>query len=182
MQTPLLLLHGAIGASDQLQPLANKLSTEHDVHLLDFPGHGGKEDTGDFSIQNFAACTLQFIEEKGWDSVNIFGYSMGGYVGMFLAKHHPEKLGKIITLATKFNWDEATAANETKMLNPAKIAEKLPAFAETLEKRHAPNDWKLVLNKSAEMLTGLGKDNALKLEEYKDISTPSLVITKSGST
>ncbi len=66
MQTPLLLLHGAIGASDQLQPLAEKLAGNHDVHLLDFPGHGGKEDTGDFSIQKFATYTLQFIIEKGW--------------------------------------------------------------------------------------------------------------------
>ncbi len=95
---------------------------------------------------------------------------------MCLAKQNPEKVGKIITLATKFNWDETIAANEIKMLNADKIAEKLPAFAETLQKRHAPNDWKTLLSKSAEMLYGLGKDNTLKLEDYKDIKTPSLIL------
>ena len=37
-----------------------------------------------------------------------------------------------------------------------KIEEKIPAFARILEKRHAPNNWKELLNKTAFMMKGLG--------------------------
>lgn len=40
---PLLLLHGAIGATDQLEPLAAELNSYYDVHMLNFPGHGEEE-------------------------------------------------------------------------------------------------------------------------------------------
>lgn len=66
---------------------------------------------------------------------------------MYLAEHHPQRIKKIITLATKFNWDETIAAQKIKMLNADKIEEKLPRFAAGLQKRHAPNNWKTVLVK-----------------------------------
>jgi pimeloyl-ACP methyl ester carboxylesterase len=101
---------------------------------------------------------------------------MGGYVAMYLAKYHPERVNKIITLATKFNWDENIAANETKMLNADKIAQKLPDFAAALQKRHAPNDWKTVLEKTAAMLIDMGKGNLLKPGDYPEIQHPVLLM------
>jgi esterase/lipase len=38
----ILLLHGAIGAKDQLQPLADALKDRYIVHTLNFSGHGGE--------------------------------------------------------------------------------------------------------------------------------------------
>lgn len=174
---PLLLLHGAIGASDQLVQIAEDLSDNYKVYTLDFSGHGGKPFPADsFSIQLFAKEVLAFLDKEGLEQVSIFGYSMGGYVAMYLAKHHPERVGKIVTLATKFHWDEATAAKETKMLDAAKIEEKLPAFATALHKRHAPNDWKEVLAKTIEMLNSMGQDNTLKPEDYTSISQPCMIL------
>ena len=43
---------------------------------------------------------------------------------------------KVFTLATKFEWTPDIAQKEIKMLDAAKIAEKIPAFAQLLEKRH----------------------------------------------
>lgn len=174
---PLLLLHGAIGAADQLQPLAGKLPAGIKVLSYNFSGHGGKAFSKEpFSIKAFAGEVLAFLEEQQLENANIFGYSMGGYVGMYLAKHHPQKVGKLATLATKFHWDETTAAKEIKMLDAGKIEEKLPAFAKALQQRHAPNDWKEVLQHTAAMLTALGNDNTLKPEDYNEIQTPSLIL------
>ena len=100
---------------------------------------------------------------------------MGGYVALYLAKKYPDKVEKVITLATKFHWDETTAEKEIKMLNADKIEEKLPAFAQTLKERHAPNDWKELLAKTAAMLTEMGKDNPLKLEDYQSLNLPVMV-------
>ena len=95
---------------------------------------------------------------------------------MWLAKHHPQKINKLITLGTKFFWDQAVAANEIKFLDPLKIEQKLPAFAEELQKRHAPQDWKNVLDKTKTMLIALGANNPLKLDEYKEITIPCLLL------
>jgi pimeloyl-ACP methyl ester carboxylesterase len=62
------------------------------------------------------------------------------------------------------------------MLNAGKIEQKLPAFAQVLEKRHSPNNWKEVLNHTATMLENLGKNNSLSLEDYKDITVPCLIM------
>lgn len=173
----ILLLHGAIGAADQLIPLEKELADSFSTHHLNFSGHGGSPFTDEqFSIKLFAAEVISFLNEKRIDSIPVFGYSMGGYVALYLAKHHPQRIKKIITLATKFNWDETIAAHEIKMLNPEKIAEKLPDFAGSLQKRHAPNDWKTVLEKTAAMLTEMGNDNPLKAADYPDIQQPVLLM------
>jgi len=177
LMQPLLLLHGAIGAADQLTQLKDELSAEYEVYTFDFSGHGGKPFADSpFSIPLFAEEVSAYVEKAKLGKVNIFGYSMGGYVAMYLAKKHPEQVGKIVTLATKFHWDEATAAKETKMLNADKIEEKLPAFAQALAKRHEPNDWKEVLQKTIDMLNSMGRDNPLKPEAYTTIEHESMIL------
>ncbi len=174
---PILLLHGAIGAMDQLEDIEINLAGSFLVHRLNFTGHGGSPfDDQPFSIKLFAEEVINFLDKNEIASIHIFGYSMGGYVALYLAKYHPQKIKKIITLATKFNWDEAIAANEIKMLNAEKIEEKLPAFASTLQKRHAPNNWKTVLEKTAAMLLEMGKDNPLKKGDYLNIQHSTLLM------
>ncbi len=174
---PLLLLHGAIGAADQLGPLAQALSNQYKVYAIDFSGHGNEAFPSEpYSIKLFAQDVLTFMEKNGVDKTSIFGYSMGGYVGMYVAKHHPEKVDKIVTLATKFHWDEGIAVKESQMLDPVKIETKVPAFAKALEQRHAGKDWKEVMTRTADMLNALGADNTLKTEDYKDIQTQCLLL------
>ena len=173
----ILLLHGAIGSKDQLSALEQKLADTCIVHRLNFSGHGGSPFVHEiFSISLFASEVINFLEETKIDRIHIFGYSMGGYVAMYLARYHPQKIKKIITLATKFNWDEGIAAQEIKMLNADKIEEKIPDFAAALQQRHAPNNWKTVLKKTAAMLTQMGANNPLKTVDYPSIQHPVLLM------
>lgn len=177
MRPSLLILHGAIGSSRQLKAVAAQLSAQYDVHLFDFPGHGGKDlPDGPFSIKLFATAALEYIQSHDLQQLTIFGYSMGGYVAMYLAKHHPQLINRVITLGTKFHWDEATAAKEIKMLDTEVISNKVPDFAAALADMHAPNDWKEVLQRTAGMLSAMGRDNPLKHDDYKDITTASLIM------
>lgn len=171
----ILLLHGAIGAKDQLTPLAEKLSNSFTVHTLSFSGHGGEALPDTFSMEVFANDVLRYLEQNNIPKISVFGYSMGGYVALYLAKHHPGKVEKIFTLATKFLWTPEIAAKETKMLDAEKIAEKIPVFAQALEKRHAPNDWKTVLQKTAAMMISLGANNPLQLNDYENIGHRVLI-------
>lgn len=176
MQT-IVLLHGAIGAKDQLLPLAEKLKGKYNVHSIDFSGHGEKDfPENDYSIPMFAEEVLQYLNEHLLEKVSIFGYSMGGYVALYLAKQHPERVDKIVTLATKFHWDPAVAQKEMQMLDADKIEAKIPAFAAALEKRHAPKPWKEVLSRTKTMLQQLGEKNVFQPEDYASIHTPALVM------
>ena len=174
---PLILLHGAIGSSAQLGKLSRELSRSFRVYVPDLAGHGSREmPIEPFSIRLFADDILRFMEREQIAQAPVFGYSMGGYVGIYLARHYPEKISKVITLATKYQWSEEIAAKEIKMLDPDKIEQKLPAFAEVLRERHLPNDWKEVLYKTAEMMTGLGRDNALKEHDYATVACRVLLL------
>ena len=173
----LILLHGAIGAKEQLQPLADILQTEYLIHLVNFSGHGGKPlPDGEFSVKLFAENVIDHIQQNQINKANIFGYSMGGYVAMYIARYYAEKVDDVITLATKFHWNEATAAKEVKMLNADAIQQKVPSFAEQLSNRHSPNNWRKVLEKTAALLTVLGSNNILQPEDYSNIHIPCLIM------
>ena len=174
---PLILLHGAIGAGDQLQPLAALLSSHYDVHVIDFCGHGDAHVTSmPYGMDLFVQDLIGHMLVKELDRASIFGYSMGGYVAMYFARHLPRRVDSVVTLATKWHWDEAIAAREVQMLNADKIEQKLPAFAESLNKRHAKHGWKNVLAKTADMMLEFGADNPLKPEDYAAVTAPSLLL------
>ena len=172
----LLILHGALGSVEQLQPLAVSLSPNYNVYTLDFSGHGAEKlPTTPFSISLFASDVLRFMDSNNLKHVSILGYSMGVYVAMYLAKHHPDKVNKIITLATKYEWSPEIAAREVKMLDPEKIEQKLPAFAATLAARHTA-DWKEVLHHTAQMMLAMGANNPLTTTDYPAIPHPVLIL------
>ncbi len=175
----LILLHGAIGHSKQLSKAAAAFSgEEYTIHTPGFSGHGGNPfpPGGAFSIQQFALEVLAYMDDNNIEKALFFGYSMGGYVAMYLARHYPQRVGKVITLATKFHWDVPTAEKECKMLDSGKISEKLPAFAQYLSDSHSPNDWKDVLKKTQDMLVAMGTDNPLALHDYESINTRVLLL------
>ena len=173
---PLLILHGALGSASQLDPVTSALRNKGIVvHSLNFSGHGGASFQSDFGIEQFAMDTLQYLEKCQLKQVDLFGYSMGGYVALWLAKSHPDRVGKIVTLGTKFDWSEESAVKEVRKLNPEKVLEKIPAFARILEHRHAPNDWKMLLQKTADMMLTLGKRPLLKKENLRAIKHQTII-------
>ncbi len=171
----LVLLHGALGAASQFGALKTALENDRSVSVLNFSGHGGKPFAPGFSIETFAQELLSFFDQNDMEKADVFGYSMGGYVALQLARVAPERIGKIITLATKFDWTPETAAREVKMLDPEKIEEKVPAFAEMLAVRHAPNDWKELLRKTADLMLALGGRNLLEVNILRKIPHPALI-------
>lgn len=175
--TKLLILHGALGSAGQLQPLADQFAQNYDVTVLGFNGHGTLQLThGQFSIQSFAEDVLNYLSQHHISQVNILGYSMGGYVAMYLARHYPEKVSKVITLATKYHWSPEIAEREVKMLDADKIMFKIPDYARALELRHTAIGWHAVLAKTAEMMLAMGQENPLKTTDFALITCKCLVM------
>lgn len=170
----ILLLHGALGSAQQFDQLAKALSSSFDVHSFSFEGHGGVDSSRPFTMNHFVENVIDFMDAHQIKTASIFGYSMGGYVALTMASRHPEKVEKIVTLGTKFDWTPEFAASEVRKLNPEKIEEKVPRFADHLKRTHEPLDWKEVVRDTANMMTGLGENNPLA-QNYSTISAPTLI-------
>src|SRR5690606_9297260 len=122
-------------------------------------GHGDAADAGrTFRIQHFAENVLQLLDEGEVERIDIFGYSMGGYVALYLASIAPERVRSVATLATKFNWTPESAAREAAMFDLDAMAEKVPAFVSHLEAVHSGTGWKNVVERTRELLLSLGDD------------------------
>lgn len=167
----LLLLHGALYTQREFEPLIPHLGGHDAVRTLDFSGHGQAPMPDEpFSIGLFAGEVLRLMDEAGIESADIFGFSMGGYVGLYLVRNFPDRVGRVMTLGTKLDWNPETSAGEVKMLNPGKISEKVPKFAEVLKARHGADRWEQVLGKTAEMMLNLGNAPELPYNEFPDIA------------
>jgi len=175
---PIILLHGALGSSSQLQSLAKLLEDKgRKVFLLNFSGHSGRVFSSDgFGIETFAKDLLELLNENKIEQADVFGYSMGGYVALWLAHLHPHRLGKIVTLGTKFDWSPESAEKEIRKMNAEKIEAKIPAFARLLQTRHSPNDWKEVLSKTATMMRSLGENSLLTEVVLSKIKSPVQIL------
>jgi pimeloyl-ACP methyl ester carboxylesterase len=171
--TELILLHGALGAAAQLAPLAERLSAQlgSGVHVVEFEGHGRTPPRADgYSMERFAEQVLEWLDAAGIERAAAFGYSMGGYVALHLARVRPERVTAVATLGTKFRWDPATAEAESARLDPAAISAKVPDFADALAARHAgAGGWEAVLARTAALLRSLGARPLLTDDTLADV-------------
>ncbi|HYC83900.1 MAG TPA: alpha/beta fold hydrolase [Chryseosolibacter sp.] len=176
MTRPLLLLHGALGSSQQFDAFTPALKEAgFECLRINFSGHGGAAFADSFGIEKFAFEALRFLRERDIFQADIFGYSMGGYVGLWMAASSPSTVRRVVTLGTKFNWTPDNAAKEVRKLDPEKILEKVPAFADVLRERHHPLDWKELLRRTATMMIELGNRPLLTEMELATIQQPVLI-------
>jgi len=112
------------------------LEEHYTVHSLDFSGHGEKASSSNYALPHFAKELADYILEHQIQDCKIFGYSMGGYVALKAAANGLYNIQQILTLGTKFNWSTEAAEKEVKMLNPEKMAQKIPHYVNYLKQLH----------------------------------------------
>ena len=167
----LLLLHGALGVGSQFDPLKAFLEGTFEVHALDFEGHGTSPlRDRPLRMAHYADNVLAYLDQKAIPAAGVFGHSLGGHVGLFLAHHHPERISGVFTLGTKFNWTPEIAEKENKLLLPDKIMEKVPQFGELLKKRHVAAGWEALLERQREMQLHVARNNPLPDDNIRSIS------------
>ncbi len=175
MNENIVLLHGALGSRKQFTELTDVLSKEFNVFHFDFDGHGGMPINNLYSIDLFVEQTIKFINENEIQRPHIFGYSMGGYVGLRLVQKYPGVIKKVMTLGTKFDWTPEFAEQEVKMLDPGTIQAKVPKFAGYLEKVHTSEHWERVVRQTAQMMQKLGDNPILQEQEIGSIKNEVLI-------
>lgn len=169
----LVLLHGALGSAEQLQPLTMQLEKQFQVETLTFFGHGNTAipEEVSFGIPAFVSQLEHFLESLNSKPALVLGYSMGGYVAFMLAKKRPELFRYILSIGTKLDWKAEAVEKEVGYLRLAFLTEKQPAYLERLQTLHAAN-WPDILTNTSEMMRSLGAKNLLPVDEMAGIQIP----------
>jgi pimeloyl-ACP methyl ester carboxylesterase len=172
-RTDLILLHGALGDATQLAPLADRLGRDRRTIVVELEGHGATPSPNrPLRIESFAASVLETMDDANISQADVFGYSMGGYVALYLAATWPDRVRRIATLATKLAWTPEIAARECALLDAATIRAKVPKFAAALEAKHTATGWEPLLTDTADLLRELGSRPRITDELLASIGQP----------
>jgi len=176
MKPTILLLHGALNTSDQFTLLTEKLEPSFDVYTFDFSGHSQElyEDVLDMSV--LVRDIAIYMDRMDSETCHIFGYSMGGYAAVSYAKSQPKKLGNIITLGTKWDWNPTSSAKEVAMLDPKIMAEKVPSYVVKLQAMFGEKNWMDVVRITAVLMHDLGHGGGLLEDDLRKIETDVLIL------
>lgn len=94
--TPLIILHGLFGSSDNWLTLGKRFAEKHKVYLIDQRNHGQSFHSSEFSYAAMAKDLEDFMQAERIGSADIIGHSMGGKTAMELAVNSPSKVNKLI--------------------------------------------------------------------------------------
>src|SRR5438876_427916 len=103
---PLLVLHGGLGSIEMFGPILPKLAQGRQVIAVDLQGHG-RTALGDrpITLPAMADDIAAVVKQLGQDTVDVFGYSLGGGVALRLAIQHPEVVRRLVLVSTPYAQD-----------------------------------------------------------------------------
>lgn len=169
----LLLLHGALADKTQFDSLLPYIEDKFNVYTLNLDGHGSNPlHHRHFRIEYFVETVLRYLDKHDLPCVDIFGYSMGGFVALNLASKYVDRVRSVFTLAVKFNWRPEIVQKESTFLNPENLLRKVPQFAKTLKERHTAFGWRNVLDRTTEMFEYLGNNTIMSASDFQKLSIP----------
>lgn len=87
--TPVVVLHGLFGSSDNWSSIGKALSTDHDVVLVDQRDHGRSPHTDGVDYPAMAGDVHALVERLGLRDIVLVGHSMGGKTAMYFAHRWP---------------------------------------------------------------------------------------------
>ncbi len=94
---PLVLLHGLGRRWQAFLPLIPALSLRWHIFAPDLRGHGKSSRVArGYRGDDYAADLANFLRERVTTPAVVFGHSLGGMAGMWLASHHPERVRALI--------------------------------------------------------------------------------------
>ncbi len=99
--TPLVLCHRFRGTMDDWDPaLIDALAKERHVVLFDNAGVGLSTGSVPPSIKQMADRAAQFVTVMGFETIDLLGFSMGGYVAQIVTLDHPRLVRKLVLAGT----------------------------------------------------------------------------------
>lgn len=97
---PLLLLHGLSGSFRWWRRNIFHLAHSYQLYLIDVPGFGRrKADQHGFDLDSIAASLVEWMDLLDIKQAHLLGHSMGGYLCLWIAAHHPARLKRLVLVS-----------------------------------------------------------------------------------
>ena len=95
--SPLLILHGLLGASGNWHTLSRNVFARHfHVFAVDLRNHGRSPHSDTFDLPSMAGDVIDFMDSRGLNDAFWLGHSMGGKVAMWAALDRPERVRRLV--------------------------------------------------------------------------------------
>lgn len=95
--SPLLILHGFLGMSDNWKTLGSSYASHgYETHLIDQRNHGRSFHAEPFNYSILSDDLLRYADHHELERFSIIGHSMGGKTAMTFAATHPERISKLL--------------------------------------------------------------------------------------
>jgi pimeloyl-ACP methyl ester carboxylesterase len=174
--TALVALHGANGTGPQMEPLAAALRPYGEVYSPNLVGHGGRRIPERFSIEAYAEDLVAWLDKQKVERAHFIGYSLGGYVALFLARHMAGRTLGACAIATKYVFDAGTVAHWCHLSSADRMRKPGNPRAAEMERVHAPQDWTALVRASASLFEDLGREAPLKDDDLARIAVPVMLV------
>jgi esterase len=96
--TPLVILHGLYGSSDNWLSIARKMAGKFKVYLVDLRNHGKSPHAETHNYEVMREDLVEFMNDEGLEKAILAGHSMGGKAVMCFARHYPERVKQLIVI------------------------------------------------------------------------------------
>ncbi|MHA6641055.1 alpha/beta fold hydrolase [Mesorhizobium sp. A623] len=99
--TPVVSLQHFAGAMNSADPIhTNRLAQDRPVILVDYRGVGRSEGQTPDTVPGLAADIIAFIRALDLSQVDVFGFSLGGFVAQQVALDAPELVRRLLLVGT----------------------------------------------------------------------------------
>ncbi|WP_229856462.1 alpha/beta fold hydrolase [Nocardioides flavus (ex Wang et al. 2016)] len=96
-----LFIHGILGSQRQWAHLVDEVDDDHRVVVPDLFGHGDSaKPTDDYSLGSHAATLRDLLDHLGIDRVTLVGHSLGGGIAMQFYYLFPERVDRLVLVAS----------------------------------------------------------------------------------
>jgi esterase len=96
--SPVIILHGLFGQSDNWITIAQRMANHYSVYLPDLRNHGQSPHSPLLSYPLMTGDLLGLLEDQQLVDPILVGHSMGGKVAMTFALEYPEKVKKLVVV------------------------------------------------------------------------------------
>jgi pimeloyl-ACP methyl ester carboxylesterase len=175
-----ILFHGANSAGAELAPLVEALRPYCAVRTPDLLGHGGRAIPERIAMRELADDVVAWMDREGIESDVIGGYSFGGTLALYIARHHPRRARGVVALAAKHVFDAATMRHWSHLVGHERLAGmKFPwgTRVEELARIHAPNAWQTVADVNARLFATLAQAPPFGPDDLRAIAAPVMIVS-----
>lgn len=99
-QPPLLCLHSSPNSGRIYETFMGEMGTDRTVVAVDTPGFGDSDPPpSEPDIADYARAMGDFVDAKGYRSVDLIGYHTGSMIAVEMALQRPRQVGRLILIA-----------------------------------------------------------------------------------